>query len=77
MTHRNDQHRISQRGRRGIWASSNGHKAVKVEYADAALPDWLSKAEYERNKTGFRPGDRIWIDGHEITVQPALFEMEV
>jgi predicted nucleic acid-binding Zn ribbon protein len=51
-------------------------KSVMVQYAGTALPDWYSKTEYQRNKNAFQPDDRIWIDGHEITQQPALFEME-
>ena len=63
------------RKRGELYSSGRKPKAVKIEYADAALPDWLSKSEYERNKNAFQPGDRIWIDGHEITQQPSLFEI--
>lgn len=72
MTHRTDQHRHSQRGRRASWVKEHGPKPVRVEYPDCGRPDYYSLTEYKRRITEFPQDALIWIDGVRQATQEIL-----
>jgi hypothetical protein len=72
MTHRTDQHRHSQRGRRASWVRERGPKPVRVEYPDCGKADFYTLAEYRRRKAEFDADACVFIDGVQQARQEVL-----